>query len=371
MKKKLLYCYYQDSYRYKDNNNIIEKNTGPTHYKNTMSQAVAIDISSLIRRYNLPEHYYPSYLRHPNQPFSSPSSVSSSSSSISSFDQECDANDAVNDSLSAISVDGEVDTRIEIIQHQQQQPIIVGIEKKQVLDPSCMRACASAPPLSDDEIENENIRDKQREQQQQQEKQEQQQKEEVCVCVICYETFEQPAAELIRGRHYSMEELEEIEGKEKITDFCQTCKYNVHHKCIDEYRLSKMTDIIRSGYQRGRIQSPNIAGIFGMKCLMCAKEVEKIHVSSDGDINIVKTQADANDQNRGQQEQEEQEQQQQQQQQRIEEVMQNRIQEAMQNRMQRRLRRRHRLEFCRKKLCSICLMFLVTVLLLVFVFRAI
>jgi hypothetical protein len=324
-----------------------------------MSQAVAVDIPSLIRRYNLPEHYYPSYLRHPNQPFSSPSSVSSSSSSISSFDQECDANDAVNES---VSVDGEVDTRIDIIQQQQhqeqQQPVMVVIEKRHVLDPSCMRACASAPPLSDDEIEHEN------------QQQEQQQKEEVCVCVICYETFEQPAAELIRGRHYSMEELEEIEGKEKITDFCRTCKYNVHHKCIDEYRLSKMTDIIRSGYQRGRIQSPNIAGIFGMKCLMCAKEVEKIHVSSDGDINIVKTQAGASDQNRGQQEQEEQEQQQQQQQ-RIEEVMQNRIQEAMQNRMQRRLRRRHRLEFCRKKLCSICVMFLVTVLLLVLVFRAI
>ena len=333
-----------------------------------MSQAVAVDIPSLIRRYQLPEHYYPSQLRHPNQQFSSPSSVSSSSSSISSFDQECDANDAVNESLSAISIDGEVDTRIDIIQeqqHQQHQPVIVVIEKRHVLDPSCMRACASAPPLSDDEIEHENIRHKQ-----QQEQQLQLQQEEVCVCVICYETFEQPAAELIRGRYYSMEELEEIEGKEKITDFCRTCKYNVHHKCIDEYRLSKMTDIIRSGYQRGRIQSPNIAGIFGMKCLMCAKEVEKIHVSSDGDINIVKTQANASDQNRGQQEQEQQQQQQQQQQQ-IEEVMQNRIQEAMQNRMQRRLRRRHRLEFCRKKLCSICVMFLVTILLLVLVFRAI
>ena len=337
----------------------MRKNTGPKHYKNTMSQAVVIDIPSLIRRYQLPEHYYPSQLRHPNQPFSSPSSVSSSSSSISSFDQEYDANDALNESLESgsISVDGEVDTRIDIIQHQQQhqhQPIIV-IEKIQAPNPSCVSVCASAPPLSDDEIEYEK-----------QQQEQQQQKEEVCVCVICYETFEQPT-QLIRGRNYSMEELEEIEGKEKITDFCRTCKYNVHHKCIDEYRLSEMTDIIRSGYQRGRIQSPNIAGIFGMKCLMCAKEVEKIHVSSDGDINIMKTQADANNQNRGQQEQEEQQQQQQQ----IEEVMQNRIQEAMQNRMQRRLRRRHRLEFCRKKLCSICVMFLVTILLLVLVFRAI
>jgi hypothetical protein len=343
-----------------------------------MSQAVAVDIAvdipSLIRRYQLPEYYYPSHLRHPNQPFSSPSSVSSSSSassplspsssSVSSFDQEYDVNDIVNESSGAISVDGEVDTRIDIIQQhqqlQQQQPIIVVVEKRQALDPSCMSVCvcASAPPLSDDDIEHENSQN-----QNQQKEQQQQQKEEVCVCVICYETFEQTFEQpdqLIRGQNYSMEELEEIEGKQKITDFCQTCKYNVHHKCIDEYRLSKMTDIIRSGYQRGRIQSPNIAGIFGMKCLMCAKEVEKIHVSNNGDINIVKTQAaDAS------------EQQQQQQQQQIEEVMQNRIEEAMQNRMQRRLRRRHRLEFCRKKLCSICIMFLVTILLLVFIFRVI
>ena len=91
--------------------------------------------------------------------------------------------------------------------------------------------CASAPPLSDDDIEHENSHNQQQPQTQQQ----QQQKEEVCVCVICYETFEQPD-QLIRGRNYSMEELEEIEGKEKITDFCQTCKYNVHHTCIDEYR---------------------------------------------------------------------------------------------------------------------------------------
>ena len=346
-----------------------------------MSQAVAVDIAidipSLIRRYQLPpEHYYLSHLRHPNQPFSSPSSISSSSSassptspptssltssSVSSFDQECDANDAVNESSGAISVDGEVDTRIDIIQQQQQQqPIIVVVEKIQALDPSCMSVCvcASAPPLSDDDIEHENSHNQQQPQTQQQ----QQQKEEVCLCVICYETFEQ-SAQLIRGRNYSMEELEEIEGKEKITDFCQTCKYNVHHKCIDEYRLSKITDIIRSGYQRGRIQSPNIAGIFGMKCLMCAKEVEKIHISNDGDISVVKTQAaaDASEQNRRQQQQQYQ----------IEEVMQNRIEEVMQNRMQRRVRRRQRVEFCRKKLCSICIMFLVTILLLVFIFRVI
>ena len=169
--------------------------------------------------------------------------------------------------------------------------------------------------------------------------------------MICYETFED-RVELNRGRNYTSEELEDIEGKEKISDFCQTCKYNVHHKCIDEYRLNKMTDIIRNGYQVGRIHSPSIAGIFGIKCLMCAKEVEKIHISSNGDTNIVKTQgthAYSSEQNHGQQQ----------------------IEEVIQNRMQRRFRRRQRIQFCKNKICIICFMFLVAVVLLVFLFRAI
>ena len=332
-----------------------------------MSKAGAlIDIPSLIRyesqrqsnclitRHRLPEYYYPSYLRHPNRPISpsfsphlSPSfpphlspHLSPSSSSLSSYDQETDI---THESSAVISVDGELDTRIDIIQP--------GDEKGQVSYPSYVCAFASAPPFSDDEIEYENSYHNQQQQRQQQQKE-----EEECVCVICYETFED-RVELNRGRNYTSEELEDIEGKEKISDFCQTCKYNVHHKCIDEYRLNKMTDIIRNGYQVGRIHSPSIAGIFGIKCLMCAKEVEKIHVSSDGDINIVKTQgADANssEQNRGQQ---------QSQQQQIEEVIQNRI--------QRRFRRRQRIQFCKNKICSICFMFLVAVVLLVFLFRAI
>ena len=114
-----------------------------------MTEAI-IDISSLIRlqsqrerqheqrqqntltkRYQLPEHYYPSYLRHPNQPFSSPSSVSSSqsssplsspssSSSLSSYDQE---ESIVNESSSAISVDGEFDVRIDMIQPSPEKKI--------------------------------------------------------------------------------------------------------------------------------------------------------------------------------------------------------------------------------------------------------
>jgi hypothetical protein len=98
-----------------------------------------------------------------------------------------------------------------------------------------------------------------------------------------------------------------------------------------------------------------------MKCLMCSKEVEKIYISADGEINIEKTQPGANEQQHQQQQQQEQQEQQEQEQ----------IEEIMRNRMQRRIRRRHRFEFCRKKLCSICVMFLVTLTLLVFIFRLI
>ena len=391
-----------------------------------MSHEVAIDIPSLIRhqsqhlrpeclmpRYQLPEHYYPSYLRHPNQPFSSPSTISSSSSSsppsspssssLSSFCQEDDAPSGQHQLIrqkqqqhdlhlqsisiddeegianqSSSAIDGEFDVRIDIIHHQSRPltPItnlvagVVGIAY-----------VATAPPISDDERDQQpqtqqpqtqqpqqpqqpqtqqpQTQQPQQTPQTQQPQQQTQQKEEQPLCVICYEIFEKPV-QLIRGRNYTSEELEEIEGKEKISNFCMTCKYDVHHRCIDEYRLSKVTDIIRSGYQRGYIQSPNVSGIFKMKCLMCSKEVEKIHISANGEINIEKTQPGANEQEQQLQQQEQQQQQQQEQ-----------IEEIMRNRMQRRIRRRHRFEFCRKKLCSICVMFLVTVTLLVFIFRLI
>ena len=364
-----------------------------------MSHEVTIDIPSLIRRqsqhlrpecliprYQLPEHYYPSYLRHPNQPFSSPSTISSSSSSsppsspssssLSSFCQEDDAPNgdqkqqqhdlhlqtiSIDDeesiaNQSSSAIDGEFDVRIDIIHHQSRPltPItnlvagVVGIAY-----------VATAPPISDDEHDHQQQPQTQQPQTQQPQTQQPQtqqpqpqQKEEQPLCVICYETFEEPF-QLIRGRNYTSEELEDIEGKEKISNFCMTCKYDVHHRCIDEYRLSKVTDIIRSGYQRGHIQSPNVSGIFKMKCLMCSKEVEKIHISANGEINIEKTQPGANEHQQQLQQQQEQ------------------IEEIMRNRMQRRIRRRQRLEFCRKKLCSICVMFLVTVTLLVFIFRLI
>jgi len=295
----------------------------------------------LTKRYQLPEHC--SILQHPNQPFSSPSSVSSSASSWSSLDREeyqeggIFNESSINESSSAISVDGEFDVRIDMI---------LPSPEKEVKVPTSV----SAPPLSDDDIE-----------QQQQEEE----KEEACVCVICYESFEE-SAELIRGRNYTSEELEDIEGKEKITDFCQTCKYNVHHRCIDEYRLTKMTDIIRTGYQRGYIQPPDVAGTFRMNCLMCAKEVEKIYISVSGEVDIVKTQPlGSNAQNQEHRQHQEHRQQPQQPQHQQEQQ----LEEIMRNRMQRRLRRRQRFQFCKNKFCSICFMFLVAVTLLVLVFR--
>lgn len=359
-----------------------------------MSEAVVIDISSLIRResqrgsqhqqsqrlterYQLPEYYYPSYLRHPNQPFSSPSSISSSSSLSSYHHEEEGEESIVNESSSAISVDGEFDVRIDMIRPSPEKKIKVIIPTSASapapaspqLSPNliagagvCQRA--SAPPLSDDEIDEideiEYIEHEREHSQQIQQIQQIQQQEEACVCVICYENFEEPV-QLIRGRNYSSEELEEIEGKEKITNFCQTCKYNVHHKCIDEYRLAKMTDMIRSGYQHGYIQPPNVAGTFGMKCLICSKEVEKIHVSVDGEIDIVKTHTGGvSSQNQQQQQGQQQGQQQEQQ-----------IEEIMRNRMQRRLRRRQRIQFCKNKICTICFMLLLSVTLLVLLFRSI
>jgi hypothetical protein len=336
-----------------------------------MSEAVAIDIPSLIRlesqknqpphcltkRYQLPEHYYPSYLRHPNQPFSSHSSVSSSSSSSSLEEEERDGEESIfNESSSAISVDGEFDVRIDMIAPSPEKEVKMPTSaSSNLIAAGAAGVYASAPPLSDDDIEN-------IEQQEQEQEQQEQQEEEACVCVICYENFEEPA-ELIRDRNYTSEELEDIEGKEKITDFCQTCKYNVHHRCIDEYRLTKMTDMIRNSYQRGYIQPPDVAGTFRMNCLMCAKEVEKIHVSVSGEVDIVKTQPPGSNAQNQEHRQHQQQQQQPQHQQQLEEIM--------RNRMQRRLRRRQRFQFCKNKFCSICFMFLVAVTLLVLVFRMI
>ena len=363
-----------------------------------MSEAVVVDIPSLIRRQSqvqshhqsncfikrchLPEHYYPQYLqnsrnqlRHPNQPISSPSSVSSSSPASPSSPSSSLSNsyDFENDeSSAAISVDGEFDVRIDIIQQSSKSPISNITRPDVVVNVNMTtKMSASAPPLSDYENEDEEsesesegrvvLQKPQGDIQHQEYQEEKKQEEEVCVCVICYESFEQPVElELLRGRNYTLEELEDIEGNEQISNFCQTCKYSVHHKCIDEYRLNKVIEIIRSGQNpQQNIIGQRIIGTFVMKCLMCAREVEQIHISRNGEIDIVKTQPETNNQGHHQ----EQEQQQQQQQQQIEEIIQNRI--------RNRMRRRQRFQLCKNKICSICFMLLVIVTLLVFIFRMI
>ena len=330
----------------------------------------------------------PSYLRHyPNQPFSSPSSTSSpfshSSSSTSSSlslsqeenlelesiesddegedEGEDEGDDIINGSY---SVDGEFDVRVDVIQSKSPEKQISEYTTSTTIRHTnyvgvgggvSAHLTASAPPLSDDDHEN----DSQKQEQTKQTKQD----EEICVCIICYDVFEQPE-ELICGRNYTTEELEDIEGKEKISDFCQTCKYDVHHRCLDEYRLNKLTENIRFGYQRGYIEPPDITGTITMNCLMCSKEVESIDIQRNGEINIVKTQSQGQGRQgrQGQQQQQGQQGRQGQQQQ---------PEEIMQNRMQRRLRRRQRVEFCKRKCCTICFMFLVTITLLTFLIRAI
>jgi len=345
------------------------------------------------RRYQLPEQYYPQYLRnpirHPNQPFSSPSSVSSSSSSRSyeseneeqeaagvrrqeeqyslrsiSFESENITNVSVESAVSAesaVSVDGDFDVRIDIIRLSSSKSpdtnsaSVPPIERAVVNITPAMNTnmVASAPPLSDyeSECEPDTIELKTEKQ------------EEACICVICYEPFE--PVEFVQGRKYSVEELEDIEGKEKVSDFCQTCKYNVHHRCIDDYRLSKLTDSFKNNNSRdsrGQAIMQILPGSLSMKCLMCSKEVEKIHISRDGDIKIVKSQCNGQC---GRQEPRQQEPRQQ------EPRQQQQIQEILENRMQRRRQRRAIIYCFKDKACIVCFCLLVLVSLIVLIFRMI
>lgn len=350
------------------------------------------------RRYQLPDPYFSHSnshgLRHPNQAFtSSPLSVYSSSSSLSSSlssmnsDTENSENNSdnenrnVNTNDSALSIEGEVDLRVEVISQPQQlqqpqqpqpQPQISLLQLKplplfqkhpssrpKVSTPppaarhvivNIMSSSASAPPLSDDDNElNHDYRNQE----------EQKQQEETCVCIICYEDFEaeQPVATDQSGQiqTYTTEELEDIEANKKISNFCRTCKYDVHHRCIDEYRISKITDTIndsRSPRQRQqRIQVIPI-GTFGIKCLLCSRQVEKIHVSRNGNIDIIRTQGDS-DSNHEHIHPNEQQQ----------EQIQN-----LQDIIQRRRIRRARMYCLKDKMCTICfcLLLLITVSVLLF-----
>lgn len=305
-------------------------------------------------------------LRHPNQPFASSPSASPPSSSSpypisssSSMDSENEIMN-VNDS-SEFSIDGEVDLRVDIIVPSSSPTLSPSPSHPPphvVINITSL--AASAPPLSDDEceckIQDQHEKTQNKEQQIQQEKKE----EEEDVCIICYEEFEPDGA--INGHgdghdhhaNYSPEELEEMEAKQKISNFCLTCKYHVHQMCLDEYRLCKVTDAMKNNPFLRHPNSMIPVGTFGIKCLICSRQVESIHISRSGDIDIVKTQVqgifDLNS-NREQQQ------------------MQVQIQEILHNRMQRRRRRRERIYCLKDKMCMICFCLLGVITILVLMFR--
>ena len=103
-----------------------------------------------------------------------------------------------------------------------------------------------------------------------------------------------------------------------------------------------MNNILEGRHDDG---SARINCMFSIKCLTCAREVEKIRISRNGDIHITKTQRQSSEseyeQRRRQRERHQYERQAQ-------------VQEVLQNRMQRRRTRGQRCEYCKNKMCTIC-----------------
>jgi hypothetical protein len=76
------------------------------------------------------------------------------------------------------------------------------------------------------------------------------------ICIICYEGIEEERGDFQRN-------------------FCNTCKYTVHLGCIDDYIVRKVRDAV----DVSRISS------VGIKCLMCSKEVERVILYEDSNLN--------------------------------------------------------------------------------------
>jgi hypothetical protein len=246
-----------------------------------------------------------------------------------------------------MSIDGEFDQRVDVISPRVVSPPTqtnAPIYAVTVINIDLLRA--SAPPLSDYESENEvEVLEVQHPPPIQQDEN---------MCIICYEVFSDPVAP-------SHHDEEECYLKKEISDFCQTCKYSVHHKCIDEYRSSKINDAIKNNPHQRQQRYDEINGTFSIKCLTCAREVEKIYISINGDIEIIKTQRQSSEneyeQRRRQRE-------------RHEEETRVQMQELLQNRLQR-MRRRQKCQYCKSKLCTICFSLLVVGTLLVMLVRII
>ena len=81
------------------------------------------------------------------------------------------------------------------------------------------------------------------------------------ICIICYERVEEERGDFQR-------------------DFCNTCKYTVHIGCIDDYIARKVIDAVHASQM-------SLVGISSVpiKCLLCSKEVERVILYEDNNIN--------------------------------------------------------------------------------------
>jgi hypothetical protein len=81
------------------------------------------------------------------------------------------------------------------------------------------------------------------------------------ICIICYEGVEEERGDFQRN-------------------FCNTCKYTVHIGCIDDYIVRKVRDAVHAS----RISLVELSSV-PIKCLMCSKEVERVILYEDNNIN--------------------------------------------------------------------------------------
>ena len=318
-----------------------------------MSQAIQISHYTG-RKYKTPCYPHSHHVRQPNQPFSSsPLSSSPLSSPLSSSPLSSPSPET-----SVMSIDGEFDERVDVLHSPppSSSQIVThdAVYSITVINVDLLQA--SAPPLSDsdDEIMHEEEAEVRGEVQAEVQAEVPAEKieEDDNRCIICYEDFNGLMPLSMSGRnedqdqeHYDEEFEAECYTRKEINDFCQTCRYSVHHKCIDEYRASKINDAMNNNILEGRHVdgSARINCIFSIKCLTCAREVEKIRISRNGDIHITKTQRQSSEseyeQRRRQRERHQYEIQ---------------VQEILQNRMQRRRVRGQRCYYCKNKLCTMC-----------------
>jgi len=283
-----------------------------------------ISSDSFARRCQFPSYYTAPYTAPypaiPNQLHSTSSSSDSESDSDEEAPQEkgirsnLELEDYMNDS--ALSVDGEFDVHVDII----------GISRPLA---ESIPIFATAPPLSDNESDDAQQKKSTTTTTTPHKAEASKQETYKETCIICYEDI----ADVITDNADNTNESEI-----NVHDFCRTCKYTVHLDCIDEYRVNKLNDAVaeRDG---ASIASSSV----GIKCLICAREVERIYVKRNGDIDIVKNQIErsSNAHERGQQ--------------RLspEQRLQRDLHAQVLNNMERRMRRERRNRF-RQKCCNFC-----------------